>query len=87
MLERERVNMDSESHSDESSNPEIPEWPPSDSDDEDADHLPANSIFTLVPSMQRYRNNLTALSQKYNVSAASPESRDCIAAFFRQPQS
>ncbi|KAG6122764.1 hypothetical protein E4U13_001300 [Claviceps humidiphila] len=67
VLERERVNMDSESHSDESSNPEIPEWPPSDSDDEDADHLPANSIFTLVPSMQRYRNNLTALSQKYNL--------------------
>lgn len=42
-------------------------WPGSDSEDSEFDDVPAGSIYKLVPSMQPYRNNLTALSQKCNV--------------------
>ncbi|GAO18773.1 hypothetical protein UVI_02052610 [Ustilaginoidea virens] len=49
-------------------------WPTSDPDDDGDDdddafggQTPSASIYKLVPSMQPYRNNLTALSQKYNV--------------------
>lgn len=45
----------------------IVNWPPSDSEDSEFDHVPATSIYKLIPSMQTFRNNLTALSQKYNV--------------------
>ncbi|KAK5990686.1 hypothetical protein PT974_08955 [Cladobotryum mycophilum] len=39
-------------------------WPGSDTEDERAT---SKSIYRLVPSMQEYRNNLTALSQVYNL--------------------
>jgi hypothetical protein len=42
-------------------------WPGSDSDEDEDHHVPASSIYKLVPTMQAYRNNLTALSQRYNV--------------------
>ncbi|KAF5006607.1 hypothetical protein FDECE_7002 [Fusarium decemcellulare] len=38
-------------------------WPTASDDDDDADA----SIYRLVPSMQKFRNNLTALSQAYNL--------------------
>lgn len=41
-------------------------WPNIDGQDEGHAH---DSIYRLVPSMQGYRNNLTALSQAYNVCA------------------
>ncbi|KAG6214394.1 hypothetical protein E4U50_000376 [Claviceps purpurea] len=46
-------------------------WPPSGSEDGAYDDIPTTSIYKLVPSMVPYRNNLTALSQKYNVSAVN----------------
>ncbi|KPM35254.1 hypothetical protein AK830_g11322 [Neonectria ditissima] len=39
-------------------------WPGLDSDDE---HEHGSSIYRLIPSMQKFRNNLTALSQAYNL--------------------
>ncbi|KAG6051302.1 hypothetical protein E4U39_001544 [Claviceps sp. Clav50 group G5] len=42
-------------------------WPPSGSEDGAYDDVPATSIYKLVPSMVPHRNNLTALSQKYNL--------------------
>ncbi|KOS16689.1 hypothetical protein ESCO_004860 [Escovopsis weberi] len=43
----------------------------------DADSVPANaspsSIYRSVPSMQAYRNNLTALSQVHNALSREPE--------------
>ena len=41
------------------------DWP---SSPEVAPDVPLTSIYKQVPSMQGYRNNLTALSQCYNVS-------------------
>ncbi|KAK2593059.1 hypothetical protein QQS21_009225 [Conoideocrella luteorostrata] len=49
-------------------------WPGSDSDDGD-DDVPATSVYKLVPSLQAYRNNLTALSQKYNLYFTAYRSR------------
>ncbi|KAG8421203.1 hypothetical protein J3458_003099 [Metarhizium acridum] len=42
-------------------------WPGSEGDQHEDHPVPANSIYKLVPTMQAYRNNLTALSQKYNL--------------------
>ncbi|POR31218.1 Uncharacterized protein TPAR_08560 [Tolypocladium paradoxum] len=41
------------------------DWPGS--DPEDDQDFPEESVYRLVPTMQRYRNNLTALSQLYNL--------------------
>lgn len=40
-------------------------WPGAGSDDDQ--DFGVESVYRLVPTMQRYRNNLTALSQFYNV--------------------
>lgn len=46
-------------------NAEMPfTWPGLDSDDEQES---VSSIYRVIPSMQKFRNNLTALSQVYNV--------------------
>ncbi|KAG6229993.1 hypothetical protein E4U25_007327 [Claviceps purpurea] len=42
-------------------------WPPSGGEDDAYDDIPTTSIYKLVPSTVPYRNNLTALSQKYNL--------------------
>ncbi|KAG6058777.1 hypothetical protein E4U17_007506, partial [Claviceps sp. LM77 group G4] len=43
------------------------DWPLADCEDGGLKHVPGTtSIYKLVPSMQEFRNNLTALSQKYN---------------------
>ncbi|KAH7163067.1 hypothetical protein B0J13DRAFT_28384 [Dactylonectria estremocensis] len=58
--DRERASVGMHPH-----NPEMPfTWPGPDSDDEQE---PSSSIYRLVPSMQKFRNNLTALSQEYNL--------------------
>ncbi|KAG6012737.1 hypothetical protein E4U54_007318 [Claviceps lovelessii] len=72
ILDRERMSM--------SLDPEgvewpIVNWPPSDSEDSEFDHVPATSIYKLIPSMQTFRNNLTALSQKYNLYFTAYRSR------------
>ncbi|KAG5951065.1 hypothetical protein E4U53_003831 [Claviceps sorghi] len=72
ILDRERMSM--------SLDPEgiewpIVNWPPSDSEDGEFDHVPATSIYKLIPSMQPFRNNLTALSQKYNLYFTAYRSR------------
>ncbi|ODA79572.1 hypothetical protein RJ55_05166 [Drechmeria coniospora] len=46
--------------------PSSDDWPDSDSDDSHAMFFD-QKIYQLVPTMQRFRNNLTALSQLYNV--------------------
>ncbi|KAK7414292.1 hypothetical protein QQX98_006809 [Neonectria punicea] len=47
-------------------------WPGLDSDDEQE---PGSSIYRLIPSMQKFRNNLTALSQVYNLYFAAYQGR------------
>jgi hypothetical protein len=50
-------------------NAELPfTWPGNDSDDERSGRT---SIYRLIPSMQKFRGNLTALSQMYNVRRCS----------------
>ncbi|PHH90293.1 hypothetical protein CDD83_4061 [Cordyceps sp. RAO-2017] len=43
------------------------DWPESDADADADQNGTEASIYRLVPTMQRYRNNLTALSQLYNL--------------------
>ncbi|KAG6251206.1 hypothetical protein E4U23_000843 [Claviceps purpurea] len=65
ILNRERLRYSLEGADAEST---IFDWPLADGEDGQLKDEPAtDSIHKLVPSMQDYRNNLTALSQKYNV--------------------
>ncbi|KAF7546374.1 hypothetical protein G7Z17_g8481 [Cylindrodendrum hubeiense] len=58
--DRERASLGMHPHS-----AEMPfTWPGLDSDDEQES---VSSIYRLIPSMQKFRNNLTALSQVYNL--------------------
>ncbi|KAG5982132.1 hypothetical protein E4U55_002259 [Claviceps digitariae] len=72
ILDRERMSM---SLAPEGVEWPIINWPPSDSEDSEFDHVPATSIYKLIPSMQPFRNNLTALSQKYNLYFTAYRSR------------
>ncbi|KAG6030335.1 hypothetical protein E4U41_000125 [Claviceps citrina] len=80
ILDRERIAMNLDP---EGAEWPILNWPPSDSEDGDGDgdgdgdfdHVPATSIYKLIPCMQRFRNNLTALSQKYNLYLVAYRSR------------
>ncbi|KAG6265077.1 hypothetical protein E4U47_006565 [Claviceps purpurea] len=65
ILNRERLRYSLEGVDAEST---IFDWPLADGEDGQLKDEPAtDSIHKLVPSMQDYRNNLTALSQKYNL--------------------
>lgn len=58
--DRERASLGMHPH-----NAEMPfTWPGLDSDDEQES---VSSIYRVIPSMQKFRNNLTALSQVYNL--------------------
>ncbi|KAG6099994.1 hypothetical protein E4U30_005634 [Claviceps sp. LM220 group G6] len=64
ILDRELVSFNLEPLGDEQP---ILHWPPSSSEDSAYEDIPTTSIYKLVPSMVPHRNNLTALSQKYNL--------------------
>ncbi|KAG5957175.1 hypothetical protein E4U58_006243 [Claviceps cyperi] len=65
ILNRERLQYSLEEEDVDST---IFDWPLADGEDgELKDESGTTSIYKLVPSMQEFRNNLTALSQKYNV--------------------
>ncbi|KAL6919312.1 hypothetical protein FSST1_003338 [Fusarium sambucinum] len=65
--DRERLNMGLHPQSS-----EVPfVWPSNDSDDE----RHSGSIYRLIPSMQKFRGNLTALSQVYNLYFSAYQGR------------
>ncbi|CAF3551560.1 hypothetical protein SNK03_000623 [Fusarium graminearum] len=65
--DRERLNMGLHPQ-----NSEVPfVWPGNDSDDEKH----SGSIYRLIPSMQKFRGNLTALSQVYNLYFSAYQGR------------
>ncbi|RBR09780.1 uncharacterized protein FIESC28_09737 [Fusarium coffeatum] len=49
-------------------------WPPAGSDSDDERHS-GTSIYRLIPSMQKFRGNLTALSQVYNLYFSAYQGR------------